>query len=51
VAIILGEEELEVCLWVLDVSDLIFVIDVVARDLSAGSKVNNQKGELLTPSL
>jgi hypothetical protein len=31
VAIILGNEELEVCLWVVDASDLIFVIDEVAR--------------------
>jgi hypothetical protein len=30
-AIILGNEELEVCLWVVDASDLIFVVDEVAR--------------------
>jgi hypothetical protein len=30
VAIILGEEELEVCLWVFDASDLIFAVDEIA---------------------
>jgi hypothetical protein len=29
-AIIPGEEELEVCFWVLNASDLIFVVDEVA---------------------
>ena len=35
VAIILGEEELEVCLRILDVSDLIILVDEVANDRSA----------------
>lgn len=34
VAIILGDEELEVVLWVLDAADLIFLVDEVSGRVS-----------------